>query len=66
MIEARATSRCNLIKENMDMQLEHCHEALFYTPGPLVTDIAPGTITSPRRRRRDDRLWHGDAVLRDA
>ena len=34
--------RCIKIKENMDMQLKHCHEAPFYTLGPLVTDIAPG------------------------
>lgn len=30
------------IKENMDLQLECCHEAPFYTLGPLVSDIAPG------------------------
>lgn len=30
----------HLIKENMDEQLEHCHEAPFYTLGPLTTDIA--------------------------
>ncbi len=30
------------IKENMDMQLKYCHEAPFYTLGPLVCDIAPG------------------------
>jgi phosphomethylpyrimidine synthase len=30
------------IKENMDLQLQHCDEAPFYTLGPLVTDIAPG------------------------
>ncbi|MGL5684080.1 MAG: phosphomethylpyrimidine synthase ThiC [Marinifilaceae bacterium] len=30
------------IKENMDLQLQYCHEAPFYTLGPLVTDIAPG------------------------
>jgi phosphomethylpyrimidine synthase len=30
------------IKENMDLQLEWCDEAPFYTLGPLVTDIAPG------------------------
>lgn len=30
------------IKENMDLQLAYCHEAPFYTLGPLVTDIAPG------------------------
>ncbi len=30
------------IKENMDLQLQHCMEAPFYTLGPLTTDIAPG------------------------
>jgi phosphomethylpyrimidine synthase len=30
-----------MIKENMEKQLEHCDEALFYL-GPLTTDIAPG------------------------
>ncbi|WP_221798023.1 phosphomethylpyrimidine synthase ThiC [Oceanobacter mangrovi] len=32
----------HMIKENMDEQLKHCHEAPFYTLGPLTTDIAPG------------------------
>ena len=32
----------HMIKENMDNQLEWCHEAPFYTLGPLTTDIAPG------------------------
>ncbi|MDE7496619.1 MAG: phosphomethylpyrimidine synthase ThiC, partial [Muribaculaceae bacterium] len=30
------------IKENMDKQMKECHEAPFYTLGPLTTDIAPG------------------------
>ena len=30
------------IKENMERQIEKCHDAPFYTLGPLVTDIAPG------------------------
>lgn len=30
------------IRENMDLELDYCHEAPFYTLGPLVTDIAPG------------------------
>jgi len=30
------------VKENMDLQLKYCHEAPFYTLGPLATDIAPG------------------------
>lgn len=32
----------NKIKENMERQIEKCHNAPFYTLGPLVTDIAPG------------------------
>ena len=32
----------HMIKENMDKQIEWCHEAPFYTLGPLTTDIAPG------------------------
>ena len=32
----------NKIKENMDRELDKCHEAPFYTLGPLTTDIAPG------------------------
>jgi phosphomethylpyrimidine synthase len=32
----------HLIQENMNKQLEYCHEAPFYTLGPLTTDIAPG------------------------
>ena len=32
----------HLIRENMNRQLEVCHEAPFYTLGPLTTDIAPG------------------------
>ena len=32
----------HMIKENMDKQLDWCHEAPFYTLGPLTTDVAPG------------------------
>ncbi len=32
----------HMIKENMEKQLEYCHEAPFYTLGPLTTDVAPG------------------------
>ena len=42
MIEGPGHVPMHLIKENMEMQLEHCHEAPFYTLGPLTTDIAPG------------------------
>jgi phosphomethylpyrimidine synthase len=42
MIEGPGHVPLNKIKENMDEQLKHCHEAPFYTLGPLTTDIAPG------------------------
>ena len=42
MIEGPGHVPMHKIKENMDKQLEICHEAPFYTLGPLVTDIAPG------------------------
>lgn len=42
MIEGPGHVPMNKIKENMDRELDECHEAPFYTLGPLTTDIAPG------------------------
>lgn len=42
MIEGPGHVPMHMIKENMDKQLRECHEAPFYTLGPLTTDIAPG------------------------
>ena len=42
MIEGPGHVPMHLIKENMEKQLDLCHEAPFYTLGPLTTDIAPG------------------------
>jgi phosphomethylpyrimidine synthase len=42
MIEGPGHVPMQLIQENMTEQLKHCHEAPFYTLGPLTTDIAPG------------------------
>ena len=42
MIEGPGHVPMQLIKENMDKQLQACDEAPFYTLGPLTTDIAPG------------------------
>lgn len=42
MIEGPGHVPMHLIQENMTKQLEYCHEAPFYTLGPLTTDIAPG------------------------
>ncbi|MBQ2590894.1 MAG: phosphomethylpyrimidine synthase ThiC, partial [Paludibacteraceae bacterium] len=51
------------IRENMDRQLKACHEAPFYTLGPLVTDIAPGYdhITSAIGAAQIG--WFGTAML---
>jgi phosphomethylpyrimidine synthase len=42
MIEGPGHVPMHLIQENMDKQLKVCHEAPFYTLGPLITDISPG------------------------
>ncbi len=42
MVEGPGHVPMQLIKENMEKQLRDCHEAPFYTLGPLTTDIAPG------------------------
>lgn len=42
MIEGPGHVPMHMIRRNMTEQLEHCHEAPFYTLGPLTTDIAPG------------------------
>jgi len=41
MIEGPGHVPLHKIKENVDLQMEWCHEAPFYTLGPLTTDIAP-------------------------
>jgi phosphomethylpyrimidine synthase len=42
MIEGPGHVPLHLIRENMDRELADCHEAPFYTLGPLTTDVAPG------------------------
>ncbi|MEC5384674.1 phosphomethylpyrimidine synthase ThiC [Uliginosibacterium sp. H3] len=63
MIEGPGHVPQQLIKENMDLQLEWCHEAPFYTLGPLTTDIAPGYdhITSAIGAAQIG--WYGCAML---
>src|SRR5471030_3232970 len=63
MIEGPGHVPMQLIKENMDRQLEICKEAPFYTLGPLVTDIAPGYdhITSAIGAAMIG--WYGTAML---
>ena len=63
MIEGPGHVPMQLIKENMDLQLEQCGEAPFYTLGPLTTDIAPGYdhITSGIGAAMIG--WYGTAML---
>jgi len=63
MIEGPGHVAMHKIKENMDLQLEVCHEAPFYTLGPLTTDIAPGYdhITSAIGAAMIG--WYGTAML---
>jgi phosphomethylpyrimidine synthase len=63
MIEGPGHVPMHKIKENMDRQLDVCHEAPFYTLGPLTTDIAPGYdhITSAIGAAIIG--WYGTAML---
>ena len=63
MIEGPGHVPMQMIKENMDKQLEECFEAPFYTLGPLTTDIAPGYdhITSGIGAAQIG--WYGTAML---
>ncbi len=63
IIEGPGHVPMHMIKENMDQQLKHCHEAPFYTLGPLTTDIAPGYdhITSGIGAAMIG--WYGTAML---
>ena len=63
MIEGPGHVPMHMIKENMELQLEHCAEAPFYTLGPLTTDIAPGYdhITSGIGAALIG--WYGTAML---
>ncbi len=63
MIEGPGHVPMHMIKENMDIQLECCDEAPFYTLGPLTTDIAPGYdhITSAIGAAQIG--WYGCAML---
>lgn len=63
MIEGPGHVPMQLIKENVDAELQHCFEAPFYTLGPLVTDVAPGYdhITSAIGAAQIG--WYGTAML---
>ncbi len=63
MIEGPGHVPMHMIKENMELQLDKCYEAPFYTLGPLTTDIAPGYdhITSGIGAAMIG--WYGTAML---
>ncbi len=63
MIEGPGHVPMHMIKENVDLEMEACHEAPFYTLGPLTTDIAPGYdhITSAIGAAMIG--WYGTAML---
>ncbi len=63
MIEGPGHVPLQLIKENMDLQLEQCHEAPFYTLGPLTTDIAPGYDHITSGIGAANIGWYGTAML---
>ena len=63
MIEGPGHVPLHMIKENMDLQLEQCHEAPFYTLGPLTTDIAPGYDHITSGIGAANIGWYGTAML---
>ena len=63
MIEGPGHVPLQMVKENMDEQLKHCHEAPFYTLGPLVTDIAPGYDHITSAIGAANIGWYGTAML---
>ncbi len=68
MVEGPGHVPMQLIRENMQLQLEYCAEAPFYTLGPLTTDIAPGYdhLTSAIGAAQIGWVWLRYAVLCDA
>ncbi len=63
IIEGPGHVPMHMIKQNMDEQLKMCHEAPFYTLGPLVTDIAPGYDHITSAIGGSMIAWHGTSML---
>ncbi|MCK9510070.1 MAG: phosphomethylpyrimidine synthase ThiC [Pigmentiphaga sp.] len=63
MIEGPGHVPLQRIRENMTEQLAHCHEAPFYTLGPLTTDIAPGYDHITSGIGAANIGWYGTAML---
>lgn len=63
IIEGPGHVPLHMVKENMEEQLKHCHEAPFYTLGPLTTDIAPGYDHITSGIGAANIGWYGCAML---
>ena len=63
MIEGPGHVPMNMVKENMEKQLEVCDEAPFYTLGPLITDISPGYDHFSSGIGAAQIAWYGTAML---
>ncbi|OUS28784.1 phosphomethylpyrimidine synthase ThiC [Thalassotalea sp. 42_200_T64] len=63
MVEGPGHVPLHMVKENMEQQLELCHEAPFYTLGPLTTDIAPGYDHITSGIGAANIGWYGCAML---
>lgn len=63
LIEGPGHVPMHKIKENMDRQIEKCHEAPFYTLGPLTTDIAPGYDHITSAIGAAQIAWMGTAMI---
>lgn len=63
LIEGPGHVPMHKIRENMDRQIEKCHEAPFYTLGPLTTDIAPGYDHITSAIGAAQIAWYGTAMI---
>ena len=63
MIEGPGHVPLQAIKDNMDWELDVCHEAPFYTLGPLTTDVAPGYDHITSGIGAANIGWYGCAML---
>lgn len=63
LIEGPGHVPMHKIAENMDRQIEKCHEAPFYTLGPLTTDIAPGYDHITSAIGAAQIAWMGTAMI---
>ena len=63
LIEGPGHVPMHKIRENMDRQVEKCHEAPFYTLGPLTTDIAPGYDHITSAIGAAQIAWMGTAMI---